>query len=135
MKNDIVGENKHNLFRIFALGITLAGAFYSLILTIHAGQNNKSTILPLLFVTWVLSPFSALIVANISFTRRSYFSRIWLYILMTCISFGSLLGYTHVFSPFQSKPAGVFLIVPLISWLLIAISYFIVSKRNKITKL
>jgi hypothetical protein len=132
MKADLVRNDKLNLLRLITLGIAACGAVYSLILTIQAGHNNKSVILPILFVIWVLSPFITLIIANISSLRFSVFARRLLYTLMLFITFGSLLGYTRIIAPAGAKPAGVFLIVPLLSWFLMAITYFIVrSKKDK----
>jgi hypothetical protein len=130
MTADLTRNNKLNYFRLLVLGFATAGAIGSLILTIEAGRNNRSVILPILFVAWVLSPFIALIVANIHSLRWSAFARIMLYTLIFFITLGSLLGYTHVIGPAAAKPAGVFLIVPLLSWFLMTIIYFIVRLKK-----
>jgi hypothetical protein len=53
------------LLQSFALGVIIVGALGSLYLTMRAGGNNKSLLLVLLFLLWVLSPFAALIRINI----------------------------------------------------------------------
>jgi len=130
MTANLTRNNKLNFFRLLVMGIATAGAVYSLILTIEAGSNNRYVILPILFVAWVLSPFIALMVANIHSLRWSVFARLMLYTLILFITLGSLLGYTHVIGPAAAKPAGVFLIVPLLSWFLMAITYFIVRLKK-----
>ena len=87
----------------------------------HAGRHNRSVILIALFFIWVLSPFVGLLVANIVTKRWSDHIRVTLYTLMIFLTIGSLVAYSGVMSPTGAKPAGVFLIVPLISWMLIVI--------------
>ena len=120
-------------FRIMALVILIAGAVVSVALTRHAGRHNKSVILPLMFISWVLSPFIALLVANSMSARWPVTVRVILYFLMILIAIGSLVVYSGIFSSAGAKPAGVFLIVPLLSWLLIVIVIpvtLVISRRN-----
>ena len=109
------------LLRIIALIILLAGAICSLGLMIHAGRNNKSVLLLLVFAIWVLSPFIALLVANAATTRLSHQTRIRLYILILVLTIGSLVFYSGTIKIAGTKNAFVFLIFPFISWLFIAI--------------
>lgn len=114
----------------------LVGAMGSLGLMLHAGRNNPSVLLILLFVIWVLSPFLALLVANVISKRWSAYSRSILYWLMLVLTIGSLVSYSGVLSPPGTKPAFVFLVVPLISWLLmvlvIPIAAFLSRKSNSV---
>ena len=110
-----------SLLRTMAVVVVLAGAGISLGLMLHAGRNNKSVLLIVLFVIWVLSPFIALLVANVVSKRWSDLTRMTLYSLMLFLTLGSLVSYSGVLSPPGTKPAFVFLVVPLISWLLMAI--------------
>ncbi|SRR5258706_11059992 len=110
-----------SLLRTIAIVVVLVGAGASLALMFRAGHNNKSVLLLGLFAIWVLSPFVALLVANIVSKNWSVLTRLALYILMLFLTFGSLVGYSGVLSPPGTKPAFVFLVVPLISWLLIVI--------------
>jgi hypothetical protein len=109
----------HNILRVLALMALFAGAFESLRLTLHAGRNNESVLLILIFTVWVLSPFIALIVANVVSKRWQVSNRLILYFLTLILTAGSLLGYYGELIPPGTKPAFAYLVVPLISWLLI----------------
>ncbi len=108
------------LHAIALLGI-LAGAAGSLGLMLYTGSRNESVLLLGLFAGWVLSPFLALLVASVVSKDWSALTRVTLYCLMLVITGGSLFGYSGVLSPPGAKPAFIFLVVPLISWLLMAI--------------
>jgi len=108
-------------FRKIALFVVLAAAIISLGLVLHAGRNNKSIILPLLFFLWVSSPYIAILVGATIIKRSPATYRNMFYCLMLFISAGSVAAYSGVLSPAGAKPAFVFLIVPLISWMLIGL--------------
>jgi len=109
------------LLQIISLVVLLAGAGISLGLMLHTGRSNRSVLLLILFTAWVLSPFVVLLTANVVAKRWSVLPRRALYGFMLVLTLGSLLSYSGALSPPGTKPAAVFLIVPLISWLLIAI--------------
>jgi hypothetical protein len=119
-----------NTLRIISLVALAVGAGKSLWLTLNAGHNNKSTFLIILFVVWVLSPFAAILVAGIVFKLRPTTLKITLYRLMLVISIFSSLAYTGIISPPGAKPASVFLITPLILWLLMLIVIPIALSRS-----
>jgi hypothetical protein len=123
-----------NLLRIIALVVLAVGAGASLNFTLHAGHNNKSMFLVALFVIWVLSPFAALIAALSIYRLRPPVIRVTLYCLMPVITFVSIIGYSGALTPTGSKPAGVFLVVPLLSWLLMAIVIAIALSRSRMNK-
>jgi hypothetical protein len=78
----------------------------------YAGRHQNSRILLLLFATWVLSPFMA----------AAVLTRAALNVTMLVIALGSLAIYGDVaFGHTKAKVGTVFLIVPLLSWLLIAV--------------
>lgn len=118
------------LLQIIAFLAVLAGAVISLIFTLHAGEKNKSVFLPGLFVIWVESPYVALMFANSKFRYYPTKRRIVLYVLMILLPVCSLIGYSGILSPADAKPAAVFLIVPLISWVTIAL-VILISKKFK----
>jgi hypothetical protein len=120
--------------RIITSLVLLAGAGVSLWLMLYTGRNNKSVLLILLFAGWVLSPFIAMLTANIISKSWPVPTRLTLYILILLLTIGSLLGYSGVLSPQGTKPAFVFLVVPLISWLLIAIIIPIARARARKTQ-
>jgi hypothetical protein len=110
------------LLRAAALLAALAGAVSSVGLMLHAGRRNDSRILLVLFAIWVLSPFMALVVANVVSQRWAVLSRATLYSLMLVLTLGSLAIYGDVaLGPPRAKTAFVFVVVPPASWLLIAL--------------
>jgi hypothetical protein len=110
------------LLRAAAVIAVLAGAAGSVGLMLHAGRRNSSRILLLLFALWVLSPFVALLLANVVSERWSVLTRATLYSVMLVLTLGSLAIYGDVaLGPPRAKPAFVFVVVPPASWLLIAI--------------
>jgi len=117
--------------RTVALVVLLAGAGGSLDLTLQAGRNNPSVLLRVLFACWVLSPFIALLVANLISIRWSLLTRRVLYFLMLVLTLGSLFCYSGAWSPPGTKPAFVFLIVPVISWLLLAIVLWLAASQSR----
>jgi len=99
----------------------LAGAGGSVGLMLLVGHRNNSRILLVLFAIWVLSPFMALLLANVTSKRWSVHTRSTLYSVMLVLTLGSLAVYGYVaLGPPTAKPAFVFLVVPMASWLLIA---------------
>jgi ACR3 family arsenite efflux pump ArsB len=81
--------------------------------------NQKSVLLISMFVSWVLSPFIALLLANASLRVANNRLRMTLYLLILSITIGSLFIYSGGWNLSGTKPAFKFLMVPLISWLLI----------------
>ena len=121
MSLEKTGERSLGILRSIAVIAVLAGAGVSLGLMFHAGRHNNSVLLLLLFAGWVLSPFIALIVVNQISGRWTVLTRLILFCLMLVLTLASVITYSGVFSPLGTKPAFVFLIVPLGSWLLIAL--------------
>ena len=107
--------------RTIALIAILFGAVASLYFVFNAGRNNNSILLRALFAVWTLSPFIAFLLAYAISRRWPYLKRITLYWLMLVVTFGSLVCYSGAFNTSKTKPAFIFLIVPLISWLLMII--------------
>ena len=106
----------------------LAGAAGSLGLMFYAGRRQNSRILLLLFAIWVLSPFIALLWANVVSKRWSILTRATLYSVMLVLTLGSLAIYGAVAFGYATAKVGfVFLVVPLSSWLLIAIGVSIAA--------
>ena len=109
------------LLHITAILMTIAAAIGSLGRMLYTGRHNHSVLLMLLFAGWVLLPFLGLLLANRSSRRWQSPHPRNLFILMLVISIGSLISYSGILIPAGTKPAFIFLVVPLISWLLIAI--------------
>ena len=115
--------------RVISLSMSIIGIMGSLVLMIHSGRHNQSVLLILLFTGWVSSPFLALYI--------SYFSNFWpdsrrvlLYVVMIIIAIGSLIVYSGAFGIRGPHPAFVYMIIPLISWVLIGISGLAAFKKK-----
>jgi hypothetical protein len=76
-----------------------------------------------LFVVWVLSPFLSLVAANLISRDWPVLTQATLYSLMLVLALSSLAIYGDVaLGPPRRKMASFFLVVPLASWLLMAIA-------------
>src|SRR5437764_12332074 len=109
-----------------------AGAVGSIGFMLRAG--HPPLFLRVLFAIWVLSPFVALLVAHVVSKRWSIITRATLYSVMLVLTVSSLAIYGNVaLGPPRPKPAFVFLVVPLGSWLVmtiaVSIAAFISHKR------
>jgi hypothetical protein len=109
------------VLRAAALIAVVVGGVGSVALTLLAGHRNPSRILMALFVFWVLSPFVGLAWAGVVSKRWPLPIRTTLYSVMLVVTLGALAvyGYTVVRPP--AKLASVFLLTPLVSWLLIGV--------------
>jgi len=119
----------------FALLIGIAGAFVSLWFMFNAGRNQPSVFLIILFTLWVLSPFIGLLLLNNISKRWIVSVRETLYWLAIITTILSAAGYSGLFNTQETKNAFVFLVIPFLSWIIIAISFLIarrVSKRSRL---
>ena len=105
------------LLRAVALIALVAGAVGSVGLMLWVGHRNPSRILLGLFAIWDLSPFVALVLADIFSKRWSVVTRATLYGVMLILSLSSLALYGDVVLRPRPQPAFMFLVVPLGSWL------------------
>jgi hypothetical protein len=115
----MTNKSPRSVFPTVATVITLIGAVASLIMVIRAGRHNRSVALPILFILWVVSPFVAVLLANRISGPWSFLTRTTLYWVMLVISAGCLISYSGLLSPPGTKTAFVFLVTPLLAWLLI----------------
>jgi uncharacterized membrane protein YhaH (DUF805 family) len=125
MKNSVI-------WRTIALVMILIGSVGSIGYTLREGANNRSILLVALFVTWVFSPFIALLVANIASKRWTDSARVVFFVLVIILTFGALASYSGILALPGAKPAFRFLVTPLISWLLIIIVIFISRRGNRV---
>jgi hypothetical protein len=124
------------LLRTVALIAVVAGAVGSLGLMLWVGRRNPSRILLILFTGWVLSPFIALGLADRVSKGWSVLTRATLHSVTLVVTLGSLAMYGRVaFGPPRPTPAGMFLLVPVGSWLLAAMAVplaaFISRRKQK----
>jgi len=114
-----------------ALVAVVAGSAGSLGLLFRAGRRTPRVLL-LLFVLWVLSPFTALAWANLASKHWSGVTRATLYGVMLVLTVGSLAIYgVVVLGPPRAKPAAVFLLVPLAAWLVTTIAVSIAALASR----
>jgi multisubunit Na+/H+ antiporter MnhG subunit len=104
-----------------ALTSVVAGALGSVGLMLWVGHRNPSRLLLGLFVIWVLSPFMALLLANMVSKRWSVITRATLYGVMLILTLSSLAFYGDVVWRPRPQPAFMFLVVPFGSWLLMTV--------------
>jgi hypothetical protein len=104
-----------------ALTAVVIGAVSSVCLMLWVGRRNPSRVLLLLFVIWDLSPFMGLLLADMVSKRWSVITRVTLHIVMLVVALSSLALYADVVLRPRPQPAFRFLVVPLGSWLLMAI--------------
>lgn len=116
--------------RALAVAAVVAGAAGSITLMLAAGSRQRSSVLIGLFTGWVLSPFVGLWWAGVVSRCWPAFIRATLYGLMLILTGTSLALYGGILPmPSGSRPAAVFLLVPLGSWVLIAIVAFGLRRR------
>ena len=104
-----------------ALIAVVAGALGSVGLMFWVGHRNPSRVLLALFLVWDLSPFVALLLADMVSKRWSVITRATLHIVMLVIALSSLALYGDVVWRPRPQPAFMFLVVPFGSWLLMMI--------------
>jgi hypothetical protein len=111
------------ILRAVALAALLAGTLGSVALTFYAGRTSSSNLLLSLFLIWVVSPFVGAVLARAVAKHWEAFARTTLYVVMLVVALGSLAIYGEVaLGPPREQPAFFFLMVPLVSWLLIALA-------------
>ena len=93
------------ILQAVALVVLLIGAEGSLDFMYDAGRNQKSFWLISLFTIWVLSPFLALLFANMVSKSWLTSNRVRSYFLMLLIAMGSLVCYSRALHISGTKPA------------------------------
>jgi hypothetical protein len=108
--------------RTAALVALYGGAAATLALVLHAGGPNRPVILVPLFVAWDLSPFVLLWLADRFSTRWSNPTRRALYAVMILVGVGSVAVYiADLFWPRKAQAAFVYVAVPPVCWVVIAV--------------
>jgi len=100
---------------------------------LHAGQR-PSWLLLVIMVVWVVAPFVGLLLAEMVSTRWPAPVRMTLSSLMLLLALGSLIAYAvDAWRPRKAQAAFIFVMVPLVSWVVIAIAVAtaaLVSRRR-----
>lgn len=105
-------------FRLPALLLVVGGAAASLALMFRTA--HPPTVLAVMFIGWVTSPFAAIAAGLLLAPRWPRWPSRPLYVMAVIVTAGALAAYSHLIPmPAGSRPAAVFLIVPFVSWLLL----------------
>ena len=115
--------------RVAAVLSAQIAAVLSVGFMLRAAHRNPSVVLLVLMGIWVVAPFVALLWSiHVSRSRNS------LYILTLVIAAGALTAYTiDALGPPKVKAAAVFVVVPLVSWIVGGIVLTVVFVRGKLT--
>jgi len=120
--------------RAIARVAIVAGAAGSVGLMLHVGYRNDASmpfILLIFFTVWVLSPFVGFLLFDLAPKRRSVRHPAALHGVMLLLAIVSLATYGLVaFGTPRPKPAAVFLLVPLGSWVVFTIVAVIAGSRS-----
>lgn len=111
-----------NTSRLIALTVAAVGALCSLGFVLAVGRHAPAVLLAL-FVGWDLSPFIALLWANLVSPRWPPHTGATLQGVTLMVTLVSLAIYANavVLHPSTKTPTATFLLVPLASWVFMAI--------------
>jgi len=110
------------MIRSLTLAVVVAGAAGSIALMLRAGSRQQSVVLIALFIGWVLLPFVAMGWAVMVSKSWSSSVQVAYCAVSVFVTLGSGAMYAGVIPmPSGSRPAAVFLAVPLVSWIVFAI--------------
>ena len=109
------------ILRVVSLIALVVGAAGSLVFMFRAGQHTPRLLL-FLFTIWVLSPFAALLWANMVSKRWSVLTRGTLYCATIIVALGSLVAYGEWVDlrPAGAANAFLFVVVPPVLLIFIA---------------
>jgi len=124
-----------NFLRTTSLIVALVGAVGSLYLMFSASRKQNSFILLGLFTAWVLSPFIGLFISIKISKSWAGNIRSLLYWLIIVLTIGSLFAYNGAFNTPKTKNAFIFLIVPVISWILLIVTILTARRLSRKTNL
>jgi len=100
----------------------LVAAVGSAAFLLRSGQRPSWLLLAIMMV-WVVAPFAALLLAETVSKRWPSPVRTTLYSLMLLLAVGSLIAYAvDAWRPGKAQAAFVFVMAPLVSWVVIAIT-------------
>lgn len=119
-----------HVLRTMALAALMAGAAVAAGSTLYAGRHNEHIFLTVLFVGWALSPFAALLATDRISRLQSLVAPTVRYGLMLTIAAGSAAGYT-LWNPPGVRPAFLYLMVPLIAWVVTVIIVFFAGRPSR----
>lgn len=113
---------------LIVLGAAAAGSIASMLVV----GRNSPLFLMVLFFLWVLSPHAGFMLADRLSKRSAVLSGQTLYWVMLIVALGSVALYADVaLRPPKATPAARFVMVPAVSWLLMAIAFAIAAFAAK----
>jgi hypothetical protein len=118
-------------FRVFTRLVVLSGIVVSLSLMFYTGRSNESLLLMSMFTAWVVSPFMALLGASLVSAGWNRRAQITLHLLMWALTLVSTVLYTGRLNPSGARPAFLFIVIPLISWLIMIVLYLQARRSSK----
>ena len=128
-----MAEKRFNtvFLRLVARIFVSAGAIGSLYLMFNASRDQKSILLIAFFTAWILSPFAGFFITDKYSHRWTFIAHAFFYWLIIITTIGSLAAYSGAFNTPTTKNAFVFIVTPLISWVLIAIVILIARRHSR----
>lgn len=120
-----------------AAGAAVVGAVGSVALTLYAGRANNLPFLMILMSGWVLAPFMAYALAGKFSGSWAPATRATLDAMIVLVAVASVALYARgAIRPPASKPAAVFVAVPIAAWLLMLIGVpltALISRRRSVS--
>lgn len=117
--------------RVALLAVLVAAAVASLSLMFRMGGRNPSTLLVALFTGWVASPFVGACVLTIAGRVLSAGGQVGLVVVSLLVAAGALSFYSGAVTVGGTRPAFVYLMIPLASWMLLAPCGVVVLIRTR----
>ena len=106
--------------RALARCAVVVGAIGAVALMLYIGRRNQHYWLLVMFIVWDAAPFLALGFLDFYAARWSAATRAMLYIVTLIVTVVSLGAYVDVVVRPRPQPAALFLIMPVVAWLLMA---------------
>jgi hypothetical protein len=119
MSNEETRKIRYDAVKITAV----ASAIFSSLFMFLTGRHQASVVLTLLFFVWVVSPYAGIIFASGRARRQRTGTRGMFRWLAYLLAAAALLLYSRILPLAPDRPAFVFLVVPLLSWLFVVVTY------------
>lgn len=111
-----------------------ASAVVALFSMFTIGHRQRSVLLIVLFLGWVLSPYVVLGVLTVRARHWNPSARATVRFAALLISVAALVRYAWVvIRPLTARPASTFLIVPLVSWVAIGVATVVAVRSSRAT--
>jgi hypothetical protein len=105
---------------VVLLAVLVAAAVASLVFMFRMGGRNPSALLVVLFTGWVASPFLGACGLTLAEKGLSAGGQVGFTVVSLVVAAGALAFYSGAITVVGARPAFVYLMVPLASWVLLA---------------